>query len=212
MKFLTALLILIPCSFARASGADSALHDVVSAKLAADYPSLDAFYKDLHAHPELSLMEEKTSAKLAAELRAAGGYEVTEKFGGHGVVAVLKNGPGPTLLIRADIDALPVAEETGLPYASTDRVTDLSGKEVPVMHACGHDIHISVLVGTARQLSALKDRWSGTLVLVGQPAEERGLGARAMLTAGLYRKFPKPDYSIASHDSATLAAGTVGLV
>jgi hippurate hydrolase len=156
-------------------------------------------------------MEEKTSAKLAAELRAAG-YEVTEKFGGYGVVAVLKNGPGPTLLVRCDTDALPVPETTGLPYASNVRTKDLSGREVSVMHACGHDIHMTVLVGAARQLTALKDRWSGTLILVGQPAEERGLGARAMLTAGLYRQFPKPDFAIALHDSATLAAGNVGTV
>src|SRR5882724_11719060 len=132
-----------PATFA---ATDSALREAVAAKLATDYASLETFYKDLHAHPELSLMEEKTSAKLAAELRAAGSYEVTEKFGGYGIVALLKNGPGPTLLIRSDMDALPVAEETGVPYASTEHVTDLSGQLVPVMHACGHDIHMSVLV------------------------------------------------------------------
>ncbi len=190
---------------------DAALHDLVAKKIAADYPALEAFYKDLHTHPELSLMEEKTSAKVAAELRTAG-FEVTEKFGGYGVVAVLKNGPGPTVLIRSDLDALPVQEETGLPYASTARVKDLTGREVAVMQACGHDIHMSCLVGTARTLAALRDHWSGTLVLIGQPAEERGVGARAMLTAGLYRKFPKPDFALALHDSATLPAGTVGTV
>ncbi len=188
---------------------DAALRDAVAKKVAADYPSLEAFYKDLHLHPELSLMEERTSAKVAGELRAAG-FEVTEKFGGYGVVAVLKNGAGPTVLIRSDLDALPVQEETGLPYASTVVVKDPSGNQVSVMHACGHDIHMSCLVGVARVLATLRDRWSGTAVLIGQPAEERVLGARAMLADGLYTKFPKPDFALAMHDSATLPAGTVG--
>lgn len=190
---------------------DAALRDLVAQRVAADYPALDAFYKDLHLHPELSLMEEKTSAKVAAELRAAG-FEVTEKFGGYGVVAVLKNGAGPTLLIRSDLDGLPVQEETGLPYASKAVVKDLTGREVPAMQACGHDIHMSCLVGTARSLAGLRDRWSGTLILIGQAAEERGIGARAMLTEGLYRKFPKPDFAIALHDSATLPTGSIGTV
>jgi amidohydrolase len=206
---LALLALLLPLTAARA--VDAALRELVAKKVAADYPSLDAFYKDLHTHPELSLMEEKTSAKVAAELRAAG-FDVTEKFGGYGVVAVLKNGAGPTLLIRSDLDALPVQEETGLPYASTTHVKDLAGHDVPVMQACGHDIHMSCLVGTARMLAALRDRWSGTLVLIGQPAEERGIGARVMLTEGLYRKFPKPDFALALHDSATLPTGTVGTV
>jgi amidohydrolase len=184
---------------------------LVAQKLAADYPELDALYKHLHAHPELSLMEEQTAARLAAELRAAG-YTVTEKFGGTGIVGVLKNGPGPVVYFRTDLDGLPVAEETGLPYASTTRATNLAGQEVSVMQACGHDIHMTVFTGTARMLAALKDRWSGTAVFIGQPAEEIGVGARAMLTAGLYRKFPKPDYVLAVHDSATLPAGTVGLL
>jgi hippurate hydrolase len=187
------------------------VRDAVANRLAADYPALAKFYTDLHLHPELSLMEEKTSAKVAAELRAAG-FEVTEKFGGYGVVGVLKNGPGPVLYYRTDMDALPVAEETGLPYASKDRVTNLSGQEVAVMHACGHDIHMTVFAGTARLLAALKDQWSGTLVFIGQPAEEVGAGARAMLAAGLFAKFPKPDYVLAIHDSASLPAGTVGTV
>jgi hippurate hydrolase len=191
--------------------ADGSTPAVVAQKLAADYPSLLALYSDLHAHPELSLMEEKTAAKLAAELRALG-FEVTEKFGGHGIVGVLKNGPGPTLLVRADLDGLPLLEETGVPYASTTRVTDLTGKEVPTMHACGHDLHMTIFTGTARQLAAHRDRWSGTLVFVGQPAEERGIGARAMLKAGLYQKFPKPDFALAVHDSATLPAGTIGIL
>jgi amidohydrolase len=207
--FLALLVLLLPLTGARA--VDAALRELVAKKVAAEYPSLDAFYKDLHTHPELSLMEEKTSAKVAAELRTAG-FDVTEKFGGYGVVAVLKNGAGPTVLIRSDLDALPVQEETGLPYASTVHVKDLAGHDVPVMQACGHDIHMSCLVGTARTLAALRDRWSGTLVLIGQPAEERGIGARVMLTEGLYRKFPKPDFALALHDSATLPTGTVGTV
>ncbi len=186
-----------------------ALRAEVAMQLSADLPSLEELYRHFHANPELSLMEEKTAAKLASELRAAG-FDVTEKFGGHGVVALLKNGPGPTLLLRADLDALPVLEETGLPYASTVRTKDLSGNDVPVMHACGHDLHLTVLVGTARRLAALRDHWSGTLLLIGQPAEELGLGARAMLAAGLYRLYPKPDYAVALHDSAALPAGTVG--
>ncbi|MSU25586.1 MAG: amidohydrolase [Opitutus sp.] len=191
--------------------ADSALKSAVTAKVAADYPQLDAFYQDLHAHPELSLMEERSAGKVAGELRAAG-FEVTEKFGGFGLVAVLKNGAGPTIYIRSDLDGLPVLEETGLPYASTARVKDLTGREVATMQACGHDIHMTCLVGTGRALASLRDRWAGTLVLLGQPAEEIGTGARAMLAAGLYRKFPKPDYVLALHDSATLPAGSVGIL
>lgn len=185
--------------------------DAISARVNADYAAAEAFYLDLHRHPELSLMEAKTSAKVAAALRAAG-FEVTEKFGGYGVVGVLRNGPGPTLLVRTDLDGLPVREETGLPYASTDRVADLTGRDVPLMHACGHDVHMTVFTSAARLLADLRAQWSGTLVLVGQPAEERGIGARSMLAAGLYRKFPKPDYAIALHDSATLPAGTLGTV
>lgn len=193
-----------------ARAADDA-RDFVAHKLAADYPALDALYKHLHTHPELSLMEENTAARIAVELRAVG-YTVTEKFGGTGIVGVLANGPGPTVYFRTDLDGLPVAEETGLPYASTTRVTNLAGQEVGVMQACGHDIHMTIFTGTARMLAAMKDRWSGTAVFIGQPAEEIGVGARAMLAAGLYRKFPRPDYVVAVHDSATLPAGTVGIL
>lgn len=184
------------------------LASVVESRLNADYPSLEALYKDLHAHPELSLMEVRTSARVAAELRAAG-FDVTENFGGTGVVGVLRNGAGPTLLIRTDMDALPVKEETGLPYASAVRALNLSGKEVPVMHACGHDVHMTIFVGTARILAGLRDKWRGTAVLIGQPAEEMVVGARNMLTAGLYRRFPKPDYAIGLHDEPQIPAGTV---
>lgn len=185
--------------------------DFVANKLAADYPALDALYKHLHTYPELSLMEEKTAARVATELRTAG-YEVTEKFGGTGVVGILKNGPGPVLYIRTDLDALPVTEETGLPYASQVRVTNLSGQQVGVMQACGHDIHMTIFTGTARMLAAMKDQWSGTVVFIGQPAEEIGAGARNMLAAGLYAKFPKADYVLGVHDSASLPAGTIGMV
>lgn len=190
---------------------DATLRDAVAKKVAEDYRSLNAIYQDLHTHPELSLMEERSAGVVARELRAAG-FEVTEKIGGHGIVGVLKNGPGPVLLVRTDLDGLPVLEETGLPYASTMRMKDLSGREVSTMQACGHDIHMTVMAGTARMLSELKQHWSGTVLLIGQPAEEIGMGARAMLADGLYRKFPKPDYAIALHDSATLPAGTVGTI
>jgi hippurate hydrolase len=197
---------------ARAAAPDAGLRDAVAARVAADYPALDALYKDLHTHPELSLMEERTAARLARELRAAG-FEVTERFGGGtGLVGVLRNGPGPTLLIRTDLDGLPVQEETGLPYASTVRTRNLAGQEVPTMHACGHDIHMTCFVGAARALAACKERWSGTLVFVGQPAEETGVGARTLLAAGLFRQFPQPDFAIALHTIATLPAGTVGTI
>jgi hippurate hydrolase len=194
------------------AAAENPLRGAVAASVDREFPSLLALYTDLHRNPELSLMEERTAGVIAKELRAAG-VEVTEGFGGgFGVVGVLRNGPGPTVLLRADLDGLPVLEETGLPYASTRRTKNLAGQEVPVMHACGHDVHMTCLVGAARTLVALKDRWSGTLVFVGQPAEETGVGARMMLAAGLYRRFPKPDFAIALHDSATLPAGTVGLI
>ncbi len=191
--------------------AETTSSERVTGKIAEIYPSLEALYQDLHAHPELSLMEDKTSARIAKELRTAG-FEVTEKFGGYGVVGVLRNGEGPTLLIRTDLDGLPVAEETGLPYASHQRVTNLNGQESPVMHACGHDVHMTVFVGTARILASRKNDWSGTLVMVGQPAEEIGVGAHAMLAAGLYRQFPVPNFAVAIHDSANLPAGTVGTI
>jgi len=192
-----------------AAAADPALRETVASRVTAEYASLEAFYRDLHANPELSLMEERTAGVVAAELRRHG-FEVTERVGGFGLVGVLKNGPGPTLLIRTDLDGLPVEEQTGLPYASRKRVKDLAGRDVATMHACGHDLHMTVFAGTARLLASLRDRWSGTLVMIGQPAEELGLGARAMLAAGLYAKFPKPDFAIALHDIATLPAGTVG--
>jgi amidohydrolase len=189
---------------------DEALKQTVTDRIAADYPSLEALYQDLHQNPEISLLEERTAGVVARELRGAG-FEVVEKFGGFGVVGVLKNGAGPTLMIRTDLDGLPVQEESGVPYASRKTMKDLSGRDVATMHACGHDVHMTSFVGTARLLASLKDRWAGTVVMIGQPAEEIGVGARAMLTAGLYRRFPKPDFVIALHDSATLPAGSVGV-
>jgi amidohydrolase len=176
-----------------------------------DYTALEALYHHLHQHPELSYREEKTAARVAQELRQAGA-EVTTGIGGHGVVGVLRNGPGPTVLLRTDLDALPVAEQTGAPYASRARTTNELGSEVSVMHACGHDVHMTSLVGTARLLHRLKERWQGTIVYIGQPAEERGAGARAMLRDGLFTRFPKPDYCLALHVNAEMPAGTVTAV
>jgi amidohydrolase len=189
------------------AGAD--VRDDVRAKLAAEYPSLRQLYEHLHSHPELSWMEVETATVMARELRAAG-LEVTEGVGKRGVVGVLRNGPGPTVLLRTDMDALPVKEETGVPYASTAMVKDHMGRDQPAMHACGHDIHMTSLIGTARVLAALRARWSGTMVFIAQPAEEIVEGARAMLDDGLYTKFPKPDVAITFHTDAQLPAGLVG--
>lgn len=176
--------------------------------IAKDMPSLMAIYRDLHANPELSFQEFKTAAKLAAEAKKLG-FKVTEKVGGTGVVAVMENGPGPVVMVRADMDALPVIEQTGLPYASKVKSTPASGVETGVMHACGHDTHMTAWIGTAQRLVAMKGQWSGTLVMIAQPGEERGVGARLMLADGLFTRFPKPDVSIAFHDSASLPAGVI---
>ena len=172
-------------------------------------PSLMTIYKDLHANPELSFMEVRSAGILATEARKLG-FDVTEKVGGTGVVAVMKNGPGPVVLVRADMDGLPVTEQTGLPGASKVRVTTKEGVETGVMHACGHDTHMTSWIGTARLMAANKDKWSGTLVMIGQPAEERGAGARMMLEDGLYTRFPKPEYALAFHDAAQFPAGAIG--
>ena len=174
------------------------------------YPELEKLYVDLHQTPELSNHEEKTAAKMAARLKAAG-YEVTTGIGGHGVVAILKNGKGPTVLLREDMDALPVEERTGLAYASKVTTKDDSGATVSVMHACGHDIHMTGLIGAATLLARAKDRWRGTLFLVAQPAEEKGNGAAAMIQDGLFTRFGKPDFALSYHDSATVPAGKVSL-
>jgi hippurate hydrolase len=183
-----------------------------------EVPALFSIYKDLHAHPEISQHEERTSALLAEELRKAG-YTVTEHVGKYpdgraafGVVAILSNGAGPTVLVRTDMDALPVEEKTGLPYASTVHTKDDAGQTVGAMHACGHDLHMASFLGTARTLAAIKDRWHGTLMLIGQPSEERVNGARAMLADRLYERFGRPDSCIAQHDTPEIAAGQVGVV
>jgi amidohydrolase len=182
----------------------------VAEGVSADMPQLMALYRDLHANPELSFQEVRSPAKLATEMRKLG-FKVAEKVGRTGVVAVMENGPGPVLMLRADMDALPVNEQTGLPFASKAIGTLPDGTETPVMHACGHDTHMTGWIGAARRLSAMKDQWSGTLVMILQPAEEIGAGAAAMLEDGLYTRFPKPDYVIAFHDAAALPAGVIGI-
>lgn len=181
-----------------------------AAAVRADYKSsLGALFDHFHRNPELSFKETATAARMAKELRAIPGMAVTEKVGGTGVVGVMKNGAGPTVLLRADMDGLPVAEASGLPYSSKARQVDVDGVEKPVMHACGHDTHITGLVGTARRLAALKDRWQGTILFVVQPAEERVGGAKAMLADGLYTRFGKPDYALAWHVDADVPTGKV---
>lgn len=206
MKY-TASLVCALIFFAFAAWAQPQL-DKVKAQVEQDYSYLKDLYVHLHQNPELSFYETETAKRVAQELRQAG-FAVTENFGGTGVVGVMKNGKGPTVLVRADMDALPVEEKTGLPYASTVKTKDEAGNEVSVMHACGHDVHMTSMIGAARVLSQLKKSWSGTLILIGQPAEERSGGAKAMLKEGLYEKFPKPDYAIALHASAALPAGKV---
>ncbi|MEP5569747.1 MAG: amidohydrolase [Halioglobus sp.] len=176
-----------------------------------DNAELVKHYQHLHKNPELSLQEEKTAAYLAHELTALG-YAVTTGIGGHGLVALLENGKGPTIMYRADMDGLPIAENTGLPYSSIATGQIPSGDEVPVMHGCGHDVHMTVLLGVASEMAHRKDQWQGTLMLLGQPAEEVGKGAKAMLSDGLFQRFPIPDYNIALHVSAALPAGKIAYV
>ena len=187
------------------------MQQLVGESVARELPGLQQLYRELHSSPELSFHEEKTAARVGAELKQLGA-EVSTGVGGHGVVAVLRNGEGPVVLVRTDLDALPVREETGLEYASRVRTTNDAGVEVSVMHACGHDIHMTSLVGTARLMAGHKELWGGTVVFVGQPAEERGAGARAMLADGLFTRFPKPTRCLALHVSADMPAGSVGVV
>jgi hippurate hydrolase len=177
---------------------------------AAELTPLMALYRELHAAPELAMTETRTAARLAPELRKLG-YDVTEKVGKTGIVAVLRNGLGKTVLVRADMDGLPLEEKTGLPFASKVRTTAKSGVDTGVMHACAHDTHMTALIGTARRLAATKSQWKGTLVLILQPGEETSEGAAAMLADGLFTRFPKPDTMLAFHNSASLPAGTIGL-
>jgi hippurate hydrolase len=209
--------IVISCLFTTAPVAHSQ-EGKLDGLLDRETPSLISTYKTLHAAPELSHHEDKTSAFVAGELRGLG-FVVTDHLGkyvghpewvGYGVVGELKNGDGPTVYVRTELDALPVEEMTGLPYASRVRMKDDAGRDVGVMHACGHDIHITAFLGTAKMLVNLKDQWRGTLVMVAQPAEEAINGAKAMLDDGLYTRFPRPDYVLALHDTASLEAGKVG--
>jgi hippurate hydrolase len=189
--------------------AQPAQADDLRAEVAADMPALMELYRDLHANPELSFGEVRTAAKLAAIARDLG-FEVTEGVGKTGVVAVMRNGQGPTVMLRADMDGLPVIEQTGLPYASKVMATPASGVTTGVMHACGHDTHMTAWVGAAQLLAERKDEWSGTLVMILQPAEEIGLGALAMLEDGLFERFPRPDYVLGFHDAAQFPAGMLG--
>lgn len=183
----------------------------LSEQINQDYPYLESLYKHLHQHPEISFEEKQTAKRIAEELKKLK-FEVTTNFGGHGVVGVFENGAGPTVMIRTDLDALPIKEQTGLSYASKKTMKGRDGKQTHTMHACGHDIHMTVFTGTARRLIAAKQDWSGTLVMIGQPAEERSGGAKAMLAEGLFEKFPRPDYNLAIHVSADIPAGKIGTV
>ena len=189
-----------------ASAQDARLKDQVESV----FPDARAMYLDLHQHPELSSHETRTAALMAERLRALG-YEVTEHVGGTGVVAILKNGPGPTVMLRTELDALPVEEKTGLPYASTVHAKNDAGVDVGVMHACGHDLHMSSLWGTAAIMSRTRDTWHGTLMLIAQPAEETISGARKMVEDGLFTRFPKPDVGVAMHDTNALPVGQAGV-
>jgi hippurate hydrolase len=182
--------------------------EVIRPRIDAEIADLVSLYKRLHTHPEISYQEANTAAAMAQELKRLG-FEVTTGIGGHGLVGILKNGPGPTVMVRTDLDALPIVEQTGLPYASKARTRDRAGNDVGTMHACGHDIHMTSWVGTARVLAALRDRWSGTLMFLGQPAEETGAGARMMLEDGLFKRYPKPDFALALHCDARLQVGRI---
>ena len=212
-------LISVLCVSALLASATSSFGSDLEKEVEGEVPSLFETFKHLHSHPELSYREVETAKFVAKELRSLG-FEVTEGVGDYGVedrisygiVAVMRNGDGPTVMVRTDLDGLPVEENSGLAYASTAKGIGDEGTEVFVMHACGHDLHMTSWLGTARMLSQMKDSWKGTLVFVGQPAEERGAGAQAMLDDGLFERFPKPDYALAWHANATLPAGSVGLV
>ncbi|PQA85472.1 amidohydrolase [Hyphococcus luteus] len=209
-------------------GSGAAYADELADAVAEDYGYVFNLYKHFHKNPELSFKESESAKRMAAELEGLGftvttgvgdkwtkskakkdAGEVGDGVAGYGLVAVMENGEGPTVMLRADMDALPLEEKTGLPYASKVTMTDYLGQEAPVMHACAHDSHMAIMIGTARRLAAMKDQWSGTLVIIGQPAEEIGLGALAMIEDGLFKKFPKPDYILATHTSGWDAAGDV---
>ena len=203
-RFLTPLLASVALCLALPAHAEldvPALKSAIEASVDSDYDHLDALYKDIHAHPEIAFQEVKTAAKLASEMRALG-FDVTEHVGITGLVAIYKNGSGPTIMVRTELDALPMEEKTGLPYASREK-TVWEGRETFVAHSCGHDIHMASWVGTAKTLVGMKDKWQGTLMFIAQPAEETVSGARAMLAEGLFTRFPKPDVGFALHDGPT---------
>src|ERR1700704_2871475 len=207
MKYTAAVVALLLVFAVSGAGQTAAVTPTI-AEVDAIYPAIESFYIDLHRNPELAFQEVRTAGKLA-EFTKALGYEVTTGVGKTGVVAVLKNGPGPTVMLRTELDALPVEEKTGLPYASKVHAKDDSGRDVPVMHACGHDLHMAALVGTAAIMAHSKETWHGTLMLIGQPAEETIGGAKAMLDDGILRRFPKPDVAVALHVINGLPAGSV---
>jgi len=203
MQRVCKFVVVIACLAAAPAGAQTA------AEIDAYYPDLQALYQDIHRNPELAFQEVQTAAKLAERLKALG-YDVTTGVGRTGIVALLKNGAGPTVMLRTELDALPVAEKTGAAFASTITVKNLAGATVPVMHACGHDLHMTAWTGTAKWMAEHRQQWHGTLMLVGQPAEESNSGADAMLKDGLFTRFPRPDYVIGLHDDDTMPAGTIG--
>lgn len=204
MKYFLSLPFLLLSAFSNPKNTSEKINEYLKSDI--DY--LIDFYKQRHQNPEVSLKEKETSKALSTELRKAG-FEVTENIGGYGIVGIMKNGNGPMILYRTDMDALPMVEKTNLDYASTFTMDD-NGVEVPTMHSCGHDIHMTSLLGTARAMVEMKDQWSGTLMLIGQPAEEIGAGARAMLKDGLYDRFGVPDFGVGLHSSPSIPAGQVG--
>src|SRR5690625_396294 len=207
MKINVPLTLLLFCTFTVRPGMSQ--NSDVKEVIHENYEYVEELYKYLHANPELSLQEVKTSERLAEELSKLG-FTVTEGVGGHGIAALLENGDGPVVLFRSDLDALPMREETDVSFASTKKAVTADGQETYVMHACGHDMHMATMVGTARVLTELKDQWSGTLIFVGQPAEEILVGARAMIADGLFERFPEPDYMLALHVNSALESGHVG--
>ncbi len=206
MRYLLFIGLLFSCSSFKSSVSDP---PAIRALVKADIPYLVDFYKKRHQNPEISLQEKETAKALAIELKKIG-FEVTENFGGYGIVGILKNGIGPTILYRTDMDALPMPEKTNLPYASTKTI-EYNGLTTGTMHSCGHDMHMATWLGTARAMVTIKDQWKGTLMLIGQPAEEIGAGARLMLENGLYEKFGVPTYAMGLHSSPTIAAGQIGV-
>ena len=200
-----------PCALVAAmllaAGASARADD--AARIAAIYPDVERLYQDLHRNPEIAFEEKRTAATLAKRLEALG-YDVTTGVGGTGIVAIMKNGEGPVVMLRTELDALPMLEKTGLPFASTATTKNDAGETVPVSHMCGHDIHMAAFAGTAELMARDRERWHGTLMLVGQPAEEIVAGAKAMIADGLFTRFPKPDYALGIHDEQSLPAGIVG--